>query len=222
MTLPGLSENKPLRSSFLERIGLLFSNPLKLFGELSGKPDFQWPVIFISLYVVFSIPMARFQLDRLSESNPDLIRNPGGIAAIGIIAYSVFVTLFRILAGWFIQTGLYILCAMILKKGYIKFKTLLSMIGYTLIANALSYIFQGALVMMTGILPMIGLEAVFNMEGQPTIIQNFIRAVNPFTLGGLVLTVFALIQGLKISRNQAIVVTLVIWLLGFGLRLIGL
>jgi hypothetical protein len=41
-------------------------------------------------------------------------------------------------------------------------------------------------------------------------------------LGGLVLTVFALIQGLKISRNQAIVVTLVIWLLGFGLRLIGL
>jgi hypothetical protein len=96
------------------------------------------------------------------------------------------------------------------------------MIGYTLVANALSYMFQGALVMLTGIFPMIGLEAVFNMEGQPTIIQNFIRAVNPFTLGGLVLTVFVLIQGFKMSRNQAIVVSLVVWLLGFGLRLIGL
>lgn len=102
-----LIENKPPKAGLLGRFGILFSNPLKLFGELTEKPDFIWPVIFLTLITIFSIPVAKFQLNLLSESKPELTNNLNNFSINVIIAYSTVNTLFRVLFLWFIQTGIY-------------------------------------------------------------------------------------------------------------------
>jgi hypothetical protein len=221
METPLTVVNDQPKLGFFSRLAGLFTGPGRVFAWLREKPDFVWPVIFLLISVGFSIPIGNFQTKLMAETFPKyadaMAKAPVKSQATMVIG--IISGLFTIIVIWMITTLIYKLFAKIAGGETTRFTAALSMIGYTYLASSLQSLFQGGILLANGSVPPLGFEAGMELSKRfftPT--GLLLAQINPFAIGGLILTCIALEKGFKLTRGKAITIAILIWIAGIGIQ----
>ncbi|MCL6589368.1 MAG: YIP1 family protein [Firmicutes bacterium] len=207
--------------NFFTRITNLFTSPNAVFDSLLKKPDFIWPVIFITITSLINVPITEYINKIAIQSYPKYAEILNSQPQTPMLV-SILIGFVSLIALWFIGSLVYWGIAAISGGKSAGFRQILSIIGYTYITMALQMIFQGSIYFTTGILPPTGLEAGMDLTSRFfSPLGIFLSMINPFNIASIILTIVALGKAFQISRTKATVITLIFWIVFVGIAVIG-
>jgi hypothetical protein len=222
MEIPLTVRNEQPKIGFFSRLTGLFASPGKVFSWLREKPDFLWPVIFILIYMGFTIPILNLQPQVMADKFPKYAEAMAQAPTNNglVLIFAVVGALFGLVFAWGFTALIYWLLAKLVGKGETTgYPAALSMIGYTYVATALQYMFQGGLLLANGTMPPVGLEAGMDLGERLFSTTGVLYSqLNPFAIFGLILTCIALEKGFKLTRGKAVTIAILVWVVGIAFQ----
>ena len=223
---PAENQSEP-KISVLEKLGLIFTNPVKVFKNITFFPDWITPIVLI---IVFSIASSFFVYDlqidaqekkilsneNIPEQQKEIIaerfdeaRNSDTRMIQPIIGIIIFIFgSFALVAGVFLVTGKYIL------GGEADFKTLLAVYGWGyLVAIPESIIKIPLMLAKNSIHVYTSLAILFDPSEADTILFKIANAVDVFSLWRVVLWAIGFGIVFKFSQGRSYTVVGVLYVI---------
>lgn len=203
------------KDNILLRIIYLFSNPAQFFTYVKAKPDLLWPVLLILIYVFVSGPNGAFFQDAL--------QNHYGVELAASEADSIVNIVILVITSciyWVLRTGGYSLLIRMAGGRKVKAKAVFSMTGYFLLPSVLAMMVTSGVMLATGQMIPLGLEAFLPLDERLFTLYGMILAsITPFTIGYVALAATAIRKIFDFPWFKSVTLTLVYWLLATAMQI---
>jgi hypothetical protein len=204
----------------LDLVKVLYE-PTAVFQRVREKPQFLWPFLGLAvaqaLLAFLAIPYAQAAMHAVVAQLPQGANapDPGKLAFLGVILAPIGLVLALLIS----TVLLWVLVSLV--GGEAKFATLLSITTYAAATSVLLAVAGVAVLMLKGVgnvtspadlQPALGLDLLVPDAGR--FLTALLKSVNPFTIGGVVLTAIGIQTALNTPRKAAYTAATVAFLIG--------
>lgn len=205
--------------AMLDLLKVLYE-PGAVFERVREKPKFLAPfvgIVVVQLIVSFlNLPFIKAMMQLRAASAPAGGPDPSKFAAIGLVFVPIGIAIALLLSG----LVLWVLVSVL--GGEAKFSTLLSVAAYTAVPTVILLSIVGSIVLqMKGVgaiaspadmQPALGLDLL--SPGTTGFMGAVLKAINPFSIWGLVLTAIGVTTTCKVSKGTGYTVATISFLIG--------
>ncbi len=187
----------------------LFTEPGLFFRQLKENPTIILPIVFILLYTFISIPNGDFYQNVMENYfNVDI---PDGESTQLI---NMVILVITNLIYWVIRTGVYSLFIRLAGGSKVKAKVIFSMTGYFILPSLFAMLLTTLVLLPTGQMIPLGLEAFLPLEERLFTLHGMILAsITPFAVAYIAMASAAIKNVSNLSLKKSLVITIIFWIL---------